>query len=496
MAGSDRLAGFDRIYLGGGQLHRFRIANRFPDRRNEFRTGKEFLCIVFDHEEGLSYRLVADCRTGTGTVVQRTLAQFYSRSVKVSTGVAGTYGNLRMQRQEASGSFVDFVGDWALYDGYVAETGETEVEVTLRSAAETVTPGSPKYFDTLYFAGADEGMPFRLVEAEVRPVFLPHPVLGDTLSFAEAGAHDMNRMQVVNALREMFGLCFYTDEPGRTVYAEPRELFYRNDTVVDWSDRLDLSRPWKVSELAADVPGTLTWEYCSGDGASAAFNTANGGRLGRWSVQTGNPWRRSQERVYENPLFTTSVNLTGFVSSAPSASVVAAGDMDASSEGADDLNFPAKVVHYFGLRELPRGERWDWPGFAESYPFAAFHAPECPSGIIVPESPCGGVSDCVLPEESDAGRTLCYEDRDGAAGLHRWWDGLVAVYAGGVRLEAWVRLWPDDIEALIRPNYLMRDFRARFRLYVDGEWSNWRLEEVCDYHPSSPSTRCIFTKIV
>lgn len=164
----------------------------------------------------------------------------------------------------------------------------------------------------------------------------------------------MNRMQVVNALREMFGLCFYTDEPGRTVYAEPRELFYRNDTVVDWSDRLDLSRPWKVSELAADVPGTLTWEYCSGDGASAAFNTANGGRLGRWSVQTGNPWRRSQERVYENPLFTTSVNLTGFVSSAPSASVVAAGDMDASSEGADDLNFPAKVVHYFGLRELPR----------------------------------------------------------------------------------------------------------------------------------------------
>ena len=154
-------------------------------------------------------------------------------------------------------------------------------------------------------------------------------------------------------------LCFYTDETGRTVYAEPRELFYRNDTVVDWSDRLDLSRPWKVSELAADVPGTLTWEYCSGDGASAAFNTANGGRLGRWSVQTGNPWRRSQERVYENPLFTTSVNLTGFVSSAPSASVVAAGDMDASSEGADDLNFPAKVVHYFGLRELPRGERWD-----------------------------------------------------------------------------------------------------------------------------------------
>ena len=69
------------------------------------------------------------------------------------------------------GEFRRFRRGLGLYDGYVAETGETEVEVTLRSAAETVTPGSPKYFDTLYFAGADEGMPFRLVEAEVRPVF-------------------------------------------------------------------------------------------------------------------------------------------------------------------------------------------------------------------------------------------------------------------------------------------------------------------------------------
>ena len=144
---------------------------------------------------------------------------------------------------------------------------------------------------------------------------------------------------------------------------------------------------------------------------------------GAW--QTGNPWRRSQERVYENPLFTTSVNLTGFVSSAPSASVVAAGDMDASSEGADDLNFPAKVVHYFGLESCPGESGGIGPASQSPTPFAAFHAPECPSGIIVPESPCGGVSDCVLPEESDAGRTLCYEDRDGAAGCTAggtvWW---------------------------------------------------------------------------
>ena len=496
IAGSDRLAGFDAVYLGNGQLHRFRLANPFPDRRNEFRPGKEFLCVVFGHETGSIYWLQADHRLESGAMAPRVLAQFAGRSVRVSTTVAGTYENLRLRKRDASGQSVVFEGDWALYDGHVTETGETEVEVTLRSAAERVTPGEPKYFDTLYFAGADEGMPLRLVEAEVRPVFQSHPVQGASLSFAQAGAHDMDRMRVVNALREMFGLCFYTDEPGRRVYAEPREVFYRDDVVVDWSDRIDLLRPLKVSELAAEVPGTLTWEYRGGDGASAAFNVANGGRLGRWSVRTANPWRGSQERVYENPLFTPSVGLTGLVSSAPSASAVGAGDVDAGEEGVDDLDFPAKVVHYFGLRKLPDGERWGWPAFSDSWPFLAFHAPEPVEDIVAPESPCGGVSEDVPPGGVAAGYTLCYEDRDGVEGLHRWWDGLVAAYASGLRLEAWVRLRPDDIEALIRPNRLMRDFRARFRLRIDGEWSDWRLEEVCDYNPAAVSTRCVFMKIV
>lgn len=496
MVSGDRLAGFDRIYLGNGWLHEFRIVNRFPDRRNGFRTGQEFLCIVFDHEDGASYRFVADRVSPAGDRTECTLAQFYSHSVKLSTSVAGTYENLRMQRRDAAGSFADFSGDWALYDGYVTETGETEVEITLRSAAENVTPGNPKYFDDICFAGADEGMAFRIEEAEVRPVFLPHPVQGDTVSFAEVAAHDVSRMTVVDAVRELFGLCFYTDEPGKRVYAEPREIFYRNDVVVDWSDRLDASRPMKLSELAVEVPATLTWRYRSGDGASAAFNMKEGGRLGEWSAQTGNPWTRSQTRVYENSLFTTSVNLTEVSPSALSASVIAAGDMDAASERTDDLNFPAKVVRYFGLRTLPDGERWDWPSFSAKYPFAAFHVPEQAEGIESPESPCGPVSGGGPSLSDEAGFTLCYEDRDGVPGLHRWWDGLVASYSRGLRLEAWIRLWPEDVEVLIRPNCLMRDFRARFRLRIDGEWSDWRLEEVCDYNPSAASTKCIFTKIV
>lgn len=130
------------------------------------------------------------------------------------------------------------------------------------------------------------------------------------------------------------------------------------------------------------------------------------------------------------------------------------------------------MVRFVGLVGLSAGERWGWPSFGTSYPLIAFH------------------------RAGEEGFTLGYEDRDGQAGLHAWWDGAVATCRDGVRLEAWIRLGADDIETLSRPNRLMRDFRARFRLRIDGEPCDWRLEEVCDYEPGAVSTKCIFTQIV
>lgn len=506
IAGRSRLSGFDRIYLGGGRIHDFRIANPFKDRREEFRFGKEFNCIVCDHEEGAEYRLVADRRINAAAnpdaglnenYTISTLVQFFSRSIKFSASAEGTYKNLRMQKRRGTGAFTDFTGEWALYDGYVTETGTIRVEVVLRSAAEVLTPGKPKYFDTIYFAGAEAGMPFTLESARVRPVFQTHPALGDEVSFADVGAHDMNRMKAVKAVRDMFGLCFYTDDLDMKVYAEPRALFYRDDVVVDRSDCVDLSKPISHSELAVEMPDTLIWEYLPGDGASADYNVAHGGHIGRWSAKVGNPWREGQTKTYCNSIFTTTVNMTGVVPSAASASLPAAGSMATdSADGVEDLNFPVKVVRYPGMKTLPEGEFWGWPSFGNTYPLAAFHLEQPLEDIARPVSPCGAVSALEVKEETGRGFTLCYEDRDGLPGLHRWWDGLVDTCSHGVRLEVWLHLYPEDIEVLIRPNYLRQDFRARFRLHIDGEWNDWRLEEVCDYDPSAPSTKCIFTKIV
>ena len=79
MSDRERLTGFDTVYLGGGQLHSFRIPNTFPDRRGEFCGGKEFKCVVFDYADGEEYRLVAD-RTdgGAGQGCKASLPGFYA----------------------------------------------------------------------------------------------------------------------------------------------------------------------------------------------------------------------------------------------------------------------------------------------------------------------------------------------------------------------------------------------------------------------------------
>lgn len=491
-----QLTGFDKICLGNGQIVHLLIPNNFQDRRYQFRAGKEFRCIIFNHSSAYTYRLIAN-KIHSSFSEECTLAQFTSSSVLVSVDDVGTYTNMRvMCMVPGSSSYVLLPGEWALYDGYVAERGDTEVEVAVRSRAEHITPASPKYFDAIYFAGAQSGMKLNLIDATVRPVFQAQPTDGDTVSFYDMGVHNLSCLSVIKSLGEMFGFCYYTDELEKKVYIEPRDMFYRDDVVLDWSDRLDFSKPIQISELSTEVPGRVTWRYRDGDMATAEFNRENDTEFGTLSLDTGNKWREGEEKLFENPLFTTTVNSSGVLATARSASFPNVGNGFTSGDAyGDNLNFTPKIIRYLGMKLLADGEVWGWPSFSASYPLSAFHYPHSLIGITKPASVGGEPAD-IIEDDVLAGFTLCYEDRDGVRGLHRWRDSLLDTYRDGVRLTAWISLGADEIEAFVRPNYLKHDFRARFRLHIDGEWNDWRLEEICDYTPLASSTKCVFIKII
>jgi hypothetical protein len=484
MKSRTEMAGFDTIFFGEQNERRFTLANPWTDRRPTFRSDRSYKLAVFDHVAGCQYQLVytrhnsaTTTSTGRSAIVSNRLSL-----VEINTTLPVSSPVLWWRASSAS-AWQIYNGDWALYDGFVGETGTLDVELTVRTAPEEVTDTAPKFFDDIYFGGADPGMKITLSEKTwLRPVFYAQPTEGTDMTFGDVCAHEASRMDFINALRQMFDLCFHTDNRERVVRIEPTSKFYDSSRIVDWSNRLDLSKPVTVEELGGDLSREMVWSYHPGDGATMRYNRNNGGHFGRWSTVIESTAAFDETALWENPLFAPSLSVADIYYNAPAARLLQTGDLSIETlERTENLNFVPKVVRYEGMTPLPAGQTWGWPRIGTSYPLAAFHSPE-------------------------SGYTLCFEDRDGCKGLHSMWDSEIKLWNKGRRLTLWLVLDAADISSLSFPaansakfeadplSPPAPDFRALYKLTIDGEECLYRLEEVCDYSPTAPSTKCVFVK--
>ncbi len=359
------------------------------------------------------------------------------------------------------------------------ERGRLDISLTVRTAPENITPSRPKFFDSIFFGGAEPGMVLTMSNLTwLKPVFYAQPTEGSTLSFADVCAHQATQMDLISAIRQMYNLQFYTDPRARIVRIEPIRTFHFDKNPTDWTSRIDLSRPIQVEELGSELAREMVWSYRSGDNAVSRFNRTNGGQLGRWSTRVDNTAAADSVRVWENAMFTPSLTVANAWAGAPSALVLQAGSsstdegFEAVVEATEDLNFLPKIVRYEGMKALPTGESWGWPvadDGAPAYPKAAFHAPE-------------------------SGYTLCFEDRDGCTGLHTAWDQDVGLWNNSRRVTLWLALSPTDVENIWLPTGYGVDFRSTIALTIDGEHGLYRLEEIVDYDPAAVSTKCVLVK--
>lgn len=472
MASRDELKGFNTVNLDDGQLRKYKIANRNTDRRGEFRKAKSYMAIIFGHTAGNSYQFRYEEVTADGQVA-KTLKTFETRTtgITITSLNEATNPQIWIKRTGEAG-YTLYNEDWALYDGYVKETGEVTVEMVVRSSAERLLPSQPKYFDLIFFGGADPGMNFKLhKQTTVRPVFAQYPSEGTTVEFYDIAAHDANCLDLINAVKHMFNLLFYTDNITKQVLIEPKDSFYTDNNPVDWSSKMDFSKPIKVYEAGDRLSKHTAFQYLTGDGAVKRWNQANQETFGKWTAEISSKQAIDSESSYTNPLFTASVNNAGDYSDAPDASLVQAGDRDIySGERTEELNFPAKIVRFEGMTSLPGGQQWGWPSNGNSYPLLFFHDP-------------------------GKGTTLCFEDRDGIKGLNKYWNGTIRTYNGSKTVEAYIDLQPQDIEPFITPANAIANLRNIFQLTIDGEKTSYRLAEITDYNPSArTSTKCVFIK--
>ena len=468
IASRTQLRGFDSVYLGPGSQLRFTLANRYEDRRKNMQAGFVYRAIVFDHAAGARYRLTCTLNGVAGSV----WTTFSARSARVESPASGNPSNpvLWIMRDNL---WTRYTGDWALYDGHIEETGSTTVELRIRTAGEPVSPASPKRFYDIHFFGAEAGMALTLhKECSLRPCFLPGPGYGSVLRFADVAQHRIRQAELLRALIHLFNLRFYTEEATGRVIIEPADDFYRTEAVADWRAKTDFTQPIVLEEIAPEIHEMRTWCYGEGDGAVKRYESEAETALGAWTVQAGNHAAKMGSEVLRNPLFHPTLNSTGHYRNAPAAQLMQVGDRDDATQNGSDVT--PRIVRYAGMHPLPEEQRWGYPADAAEYPLAAFH---------------------FAGDGTEAPFTLCFEDRDGAEGLHRYYDRQTMQEETRQRITLSLRLAPHEFATLFTPGTGAPDIRSVFLLDTGGDTVRATLHAVADYDPAAASVRCTFVRL-
>ncbi|MBR4994941.1 MAG: hypothetical protein IKY82_02640 [Alistipes sp.] len=476
-----RLKGFDGIYIDSSCDTRLSLANPYIDRRQSLVPNMSYHCIVFDHAEGARYRLMSISPSG-----ESILAQFQTRSAKVATPMDWNGVDCVLEVAGSDGRYTTYKGDWAMYDGFVEDSGTTEVEVTITTPPEELGPSQSRYFDTMYLYGAEAGQRVTLSkECRLRTVFSLTPSLGSQLTTADIMHYDCTQEEFVDALQQMFNLRICVGGSGREVYIEPKAEFYAGE-VCDWSDRIVLSESIASEHLASAHRRVMRLGYrVESDGAVGRFNRATGEKLGEWSVECCSQLATEGVERNGNPLFCPTMSATGVFGAAPSAALLQIGDRDGDVHGDSEM----RIVRYEGLQTLPDGEVWGFPSYGSSYPLATFHFPaqlcEADGAAMV-----GGVK----PAGPRKPFTLCFEDRDGAAGLASYYADELTTLSRRSRVRLALRISPEELSQMSDCNGAGPSRRSLFRL-SEGQSAIYRLYAIEGYDTQRGVAYCTMERV-
>lgn len=445
------LTGFDTLGLGFGNEVKVRLQNPYKDMRNRVVGGLNYKLMIFDFVEGASYRLGDGLLTTASAVTSVDMPDDVSPSVALYVKLPSWL------------DYKPYGGDWALYQGYVEPTGRREVELTIRTPYETLSPSKPKVFNNIYFGGAEPGQQLTLCSGcYLTPIFGGSVGYGEVVKFEDIAHHDFTVEQLLEALVHMFNLSIYTDEATKTIYIEPYDDMFVGE-VVDWRDR-QVGGATLLEDSSTACFETTLLNYLAQDGAVTRLVGAET-KLGEWRFDIASYGTKQGVERRTNPLFMPTASYSGVYDMAPSAELLTVGDRDVIDNGD---NIEPRVVLYYGLQPLPEGEVWE-SNEEGCYPFAAFHSPS-------------------------AEATLCFEDRDLLEGLHRFYDAQLSTEAERERYTCTLHICPSDYVSLFDLDSTGATIRSRFRLAVGGNSSIFRLHSIEDYDLDTHTAKCVFIR--
>lgn len=452
VSSSRRLTGFDRIYVGNDCEVHVELQNPYEDQRDSVVSGIAYTLMIFDYSPDCVYRLegYGDISAANSTLV------FESNSVSKA--------HLYYHHKDDA-EFREYMGDWALYNGYVSGAGVRDVEITIRTPFEHLGAKSSKSFNDLYIGGAEPGQELTLKRGcSIEPIFSGAPGYGEEAEYRDMANIDVSEADVMEAVAHMFNLRFYPHPASQCVVIEPYDDFY-SGAEVDWR-----SRQVGDVELVECSPESFehtTYRYIDGDGAVRAMVSSDD-ELGVWHSHHESYAAKHSVDSHVNPLFMPTASFTGVSGGAPSAVVLTVGNRNAVTK---EAQLEPRIVLYHGVKTLPKGEIWDSPNGDNGYPLATFHG-------------------------ASFGETLCFEDRDGCQGLHRYYDSELAECRTRQLLTCSIYLTPEEYISFFDPMGYGASLRSYFRLDVEGSSALFRLEEMGDYDVEKRIAKCTFQQIL
>ncbi len=440
------LTTFNSFHLSTGHDYEFEVANLFEDKRESLVSSFSYMLCLFDFEDyediTMYYRLESGALTLYGQITER---------VTYFTSMSSSFVDVVLIESHSTGLTEYYSKDWAIYNGYVQETGETEVDVTLRSTPEIITPTSPKKFTESFM---DCGEPYwemtLLQESSIKPYFAKHPGCNSYVTFSDIAHHDVSQIKLVESMAHLFNLRILTDDVNKLVYVEPFDDMWDQSQVWDWSDKIDRGGDIEIYDLASEVYKSRKWGYNDGDGVTSRGDgdIPADSEYGFWAKQIKSCVAKSGMETLLSPLYSPSQN--------NDEGLLWVGDRD-DVESLNTYDFTPRIVVQSGTVTFDNVQM----------PYFTFF-------------------------DSQVGESLCFEDRDGVTGLNQYYQNQIEMEDRGRVVTLQMKLSVFDVASLFSPSQVAPHLRSIFGLTINGEYARCLLREIVEYSPQKESVKCRF----
>lgn len=309
-------------------------------------------------------------------------------------------------------------------------------------------------------------------DASLSPKFNGVLPFGYPISLNDVGG-DVSAADMLKAIMHLFNLRIYTNDDTKVVHILPYSEFY-TDKVVDWRNRIDQDKGVEIATIGDNIGNAVVLSYQEATPAVEYYNKRHNAPYLSWRTPLLSK-RNNKENELQNAVFTApmEIDTAEIFPTTQWGGLLNVVDEE-TQDTLDNLDY-GNIPQVLVQTQSPTAD---------------------PSDYIQYVGSTGLLAEYLQPEfvitDIEANTNIAFDDRNGVAGLHKYYDKQVDAWNYGKRITCYCHLYPQEIESLRKAGTSDVDFRSRFLLNIGGEDIYCRLESVENYEPQNITHKCTF----